>query len=268
MRFKPTVIAGFVMITAAAHAAQQTDVIQALGTTQAVAQNVIVASFSTGMVMLAGERTVFRSASPDLRAAMVKGVVAIARAYTATEDFARRYAQFREGRRPERDVLPHNGDEALAAQQKQLEEVIRQAQKMAAELPVEARQQLADNIADMKKQLAELNSDPKHRAAVDAAAKESAREAEAEYARRDRAFEREFPARAQQLIAERLKAFLELSATVDFNATLVEKDKRMRFADPDLEAKPREWKMLYRAGKPAVDTARAAAEEWLHALGM
>jgi hypothetical protein len=48
----------------------------------------------------------------------------------------------------------------------------------------------------------------------------------------------------------------------------VERDKRMRFVDEDLETKPREWKMLFRAGKPAVDAARAAAEEWLKALGV
>ena len=33
------------------------------------------------------------------------------------------------------------------------------------------------------------------------------------------------------------------------------------------EAKDNRWKLLYRAGKSAVDAARVAAEEWLKALG-
>ena len=35
------------------------------------------------------------------------------------------------------------------------------------------------------------------------------------------------------------------------------------FADAALEAKPAEWKMAFRAGKPATDAARAFAQKWL-----
>ena len=35
------------------------------------------------------------------------------------------------------------------------------------------------------------------------------------------------------------------------------------FADAALEAKPAEWKMAFRAGKPAADAARAFAQKWL-----
>lgn len=268
MGLTKTLAAVLVALSAMSLAAQQSDVFRTLGTTSNEGENSIVASFTSGAVAIIGERSVFKNASPEVRATLVRSVVAAARAYTGTADFATRYARFREAQRPERESVPQSGDEALAAQQKQLEEVIKQAQKAAEDLPPEARQQLAENIAEMKKQLAELNADPEHRAAVDAAVKEGAREAEATYARQDAEFEVEYPADTKRLIARRLREFLELSATVDFSARLVEKDKKMRFADTALEAKPREWKMLYRAGKPAVDAARAAAEEWLKALGV
>jgi len=35
------------------------------------------------------------------------------------------------------------------------------------------------------------------------------------------------------------------------------------FADAALEARPAEWKMAFRAGKPATDAARAFAQKWL-----
>lgn len=263
-----TLAAAIVVLGTAGVAAKQDDIFRTLGTTSDQAESSIFGSFTSGAIALIGERAVFKAATAETRATLVGGVIAAARAYAGTADFATRYALFRELQRPQREVLPQTGDEALAAQQKQLEEVVREAQKTAESLPAEARQQLADNIAEMKKQLAELNADPEHRAAVDAVVRESAREAEANYVRQDAEFEVEYPEDARQLIARRLRAFLDLSATIDFSAALVEKDKKMRFADPVLEARSREWKMLYRAGKPAVDAARAAAEAWLKALGV
>ena len=68
------------------------------------------------------------------------------------------------------------------------------------------------------------------------------------------------------LIASRLRRFLDLSRDIDYSAKLVERDKKMRFADPALESKPRDWKLCFRAGKAATDTARALAQKWLSDL--
>jgi len=57
-----------------------------------------------------------------------------------------------------------------------------------------------------------------------------------------------------------------VSATVDFNAKVAKSGALMRFADPRYESRPKEWKLCYRAGKEAVDAARAAATEWLKEL--
>lgn len=267
MALTRSVVAALVLGAATLAAQHPADVFSTLGTTSDQAQSSVLFSFTSGAVALIGERSVFRSASTEMRLTLVRSVIAAARSYTNSADFAARYARFREAQLPQPEELPRNGEEALALQQKQLEEAIRQAEKTAENLSPEAREQLAHNISYTKQQLADLNADPEHRAAVDAAVKERAREAEAEYAGRMAEFEREYPSDAKRLVARRLREFLDLSATVDFSAKLVENNKRMRFVDPELEAKSREWKMLYRAGKPAVDAARAAAAEWLKALG-
>ena len=72
-----------------------------------------------------------------------------------------------------------------------------------------------------------------------------------------------YPADPRALVANRLRKFLDLSKDIDFTAQLVERDGKKRFADAALEARPAEWKMLFRAGKPAVDAARAFAQKWL-----
>lgn len=63
-------------------------------------------------------------------------------------------------------------------------------------------------------------------------------------------------------IRRRLEAFLEMSATVDFDAKL----EGRQFADPEYEAKPSEWKMCFRAGREATMAAREEAEAWIKEL--
>ncbi|HWI20600.1 MAG TPA: hypothetical protein VNT81_22750, partial [Vicinamibacterales bacterium] len=79
-------------------------------------------------------------------------------------------------------------------------------------------------------------------------------------------FEKVYPEDPRALIAMRLRHYLDVTADVNFAAELVQKDKKKVFADASLEAKPAEWKMAFRAGKPAHDVARAFAQKWLSDL--
>lgn len=74
--------------------------------------------------------------------------------------------------------------------------------------------------------------------------------------------EKKYPSDAHELIKQRLKEFLSVSATVDFNAQL----NGSMFANPEYEAKNGEWKMCYRAGKAVVEVAREEAQAWLKEL--
>jgi hypothetical protein len=71
--------------------------------------------------------------------------------------------------------------------------------------------------------------------------------------------EKRYPSDAKELIKQRLNEFLDVSATVDFDAQL---NGRM-FANPTYEAKSQQWKMCYRAGKQVVAAAREEAQAWL-----
>ena len=263
-------VAALVLSASAVSAAaqQQVEIFKTFGLSNAAGNDSIIGSFTSGSIVLAGSRAVFTAATPDERAALVRGVIAAARSYAATEDFADRYASFRESQRPERAPLPQNGDEALAAQMKQLDEVAKEAIKLAENMPPQAREDLIENIEFTKRQLAELNKDPKHRATVDAAAKEAAKVAADELQQAMARYNADYPADVRELIVKRLRAFLAMSASVDFSAKTIERDdKKQHFVNPSYESMPNEWKMLFRAGKPAVDAARAAAGDWLKALG-
>jgi hypothetical protein len=261
-------VVGFVLVVSTLAAAQPSDVFKTFGLSDAAATDSIISSFASGSIVLAGTRAVFTAATPDERALLVRAVIAAARAYTATDDFAQRYASFRESQRPERAPLPQTGEEALAAQMKALDDVVKEALKLSENMPPQAREDLIENIEFTKRQLAELNKDPKHRATVDAATKEAARVAAEEMQRAMAQYDADYPANLTHLIVKRLRAFLAMSATVDFSAKTIEgTDQKRHFVNPSYESMPNEWKMLYRAGKPAVDAARAAAQDWLNALG-
>ena len=75
-----------------------------------------------------------------------------------------------------------------------------------------------------------------------------------------------WPPDARTLIAGRLRHFLEVSKDVAYSAPLTEQGGKRVFVDPALEAKPREWKLCFRAGKPATDAARSFAQKWLSDL--
>jgi hypothetical protein len=250
-----------------ANVAAQPDILATLGTNATDAHNSIFMTLMSGFPALAGERSVFKTASAESRAAMVRSVMALARTFAGSADFARRYALYRDAQKPQRAPAPRTGTEALNQQQQAMEQAITQAMENAARLPADARKQLEDSIADMRKQIAELNADPEYRAAVDQMAAENAKQHEAEFTQKLAAFSVEFPEDVNALVARRLRQFLTTCGDVDFDAELeTGADTRQRFVNPAYERRPRDWKMCFRAGKPAVDAARAAANEWLKTL--
>lgn len=74
--------------------------------------------------------------------------------------------------------------------------------------------------------------------------------------------EKKYPSNPDELIKKRLSDFLEISATVDFDAEV----RGDRFVNPEYEKKSHEWKMCYRAGKDVVEAARVEAQKWLDQL--
>ena len=261
------VIISLVLAVGGGRVAAQNDVLTTLGTTVREAQNSIFMTLASGVAAFAGDKAVFKAASPEQRAAMVKAVVAIARAFVVTPDFDTRYATFRKAQKPATSSDARTGDEAREQHQWAIDLAIKQAVASVASAPPEVRKELEANIAEMKRQLAELNADPAFRAQVDQAAAASAQEAAEEHAKRMATWESEYPVDAKVLIARRLRHFLRTCGDVDFAAKLeTGADDKQRFVNPAYERRSPEWKMCFRGGQPAVDAARAAAKEWLEAL--
>lgn len=250
--------------------AAQSDVIAKLGSNMTEAQEAIFSSFSGGFVDMIGSRDVFKTAGPDARAAMVTAVIGVARAYTGTADFAKRYAMFREQQKPEAAAAgPASADALNEQMRKGIEDAIAGMEKAAKAMP-QMKKEFDVQVADLRKQLAELGQDKAANAQMDAALKEGAAYQAKAHQQSLAEWEKEYPVDPKPLIARRLREFLALSATVDFTAKVSKRsagDATLKFDNPAYESKDAQWKYLYRAGKPAVDAARAGAQEWLKAIG-
>jgi len=233
-----------------------------LGITEGRAREAIFDSFVSGAVSIAGKADAFTAASPQARVAIVNAALTLARAFAESAEFPKRYADHREANGP--DPLPPatTADEVLAKQRANFEAQVEGMRKQFSDVTPEQRATLEQGFDTMRARFTEMEKG-EARVDLDAALKAQRIAQVGAYERAVKELDAVYPADPRALVANRLRKFLDLSKDIDFTAQLVERDKKMRFADAALEARPAEWKMLFRAGKPATDAARAFAQKWL-----
>ena len=236
-----------------------------LGITEGRAREAVFDSFITDTLSVAGDGKVFTTAAPGARVAIVNFALSLARAFAESDDFKRRYADHREANGP--DPLPEEPsvDEILAKQRAGFEAQVAQMRKLFDQITPEQRATLEAGWTDMRAQLTEMESGPK-RAAFEKALRDQRATYVGERELAMKELDEVWPADHRALIANRLRRFLDVSKDIVYDAKLVDKERSKVFADPALEAKPKEWKMCFRAGKPATDAARGFAQKWLSDL--
>lgn len=241
------------------------DHLATLGISEGRAKEAVFDSFMADAVSIAGKPAAFTVMSPAARVALVNFTLTLARTFVESDEFKRRYADHREANGP--DPLPEEqtADAIFAKQRAGFENQVAEMRKLFDQITPEQRATLEEGWADMRRQLDEMEKGER-RTQIEALLKNQ----RAEQARqRDEAmkeFEKVYPADPRALVTMRLRHFLDVTKDVDFTAPLVERGKAKVFAADALEAKPAEWKMCFRAGKPATDAARAFAEKWLSDL--
>ena len=235
-----------------------------LGITEGRAKEAVFDSFMAGAISLAGKAEVFTAASPQARVAMVGAATTLARAFVESEEFKRRYADHREANGP--DPLPdeQTAAQVLAKQRAGFEQQVEALRKQFVDdaITPEQKATLEEGFEAMRARFTEMEKGPQ-RVEMETMLKTQRAQQASAHAAAARQFESVYPADPRALIVMRLRRFLEATSDVDFTAKLVEQDKKRKFADATLEAKPVEWKMAFRAGKPATDAAREFARKWV-----
>ena len=257
-----TVLLGWLAASVSVTAIGAQAVTAQLGITEGRAREAVFDSFVSGAVSIAGKADVFTSASPQVRVAIVNAALTLARAFAESAEFPQRYADHRDANGP--DPLPPatTADEVLAKQRANFEVQVEGMRKQFGDVTPEQRETLEKGFDTMRARFTEMEKG-EVRAELDAALKEQRVAQVRAHEAAMKELDAVYPADPRALVANRLRKFLDLSRDIDFAAQLVERDRKRRFVDPALEARPAEWKMLFRAGKPAVDAARSFAQKWL-----
>jgi hypothetical protein len=131
------------------------------------------------------------------------------------------------------------------------------------------RGSLEDQIETAQEQIARLErqaQDPAVRAADQAQMEAATRAYETQHQATLAALEADMPADARQLVRTRLEAFVAGCRDVNFHARTTTTGGVVRFTDPATEARPKIWKLCFRAGQRSVTEARRVATRWISRL--
>ena len=262
-RMRLPVTATLIFVMAASGLSQ--DHLATLGISEGRAKEAVFDSFMSDAVSIAGKPAAFTAMSSTARVALVNFALTLSRAFVESDDFKRRYADHREANGPEPLPEGQTADSVLAKQREGFENQVAEMRKLFDQITPEQRATLEEGWKQMREQLTVMETGEKRKQLESLLNQQRADQVR----QRDlavQAFDKTYPADPRALVAMRLRRFLDATSDLDFAAELVDRDRKKVFANPAFEAKPAEWKMAFRAGKPATDAARTFARKWLDDL--
>lgn len=201
----------------------------------------------------------FRALPPARQVEVVNGLGSFIRGYVESAAFKARYAEAWKAHQPRPPQPARPGAEMVAEQLKQIDSQIAESEANLKKAPADQREMYQSMIAGLKQAREAMAG---QESMYDMAEKMRFEGETREYQEKLEG-PNALPEDPGRLVARRLQEFLDLTASVDFNAKLTTGPGMKRFVDRTFESKPTEWKMCFRAGKPAVDAARAFAGSWL-----
>jgi hypothetical protein len=200
------------------------------------------------------------------RAAIVKDVMSYAKKYTVSNAFVKQYNEMRLKEKPAASTLKTPEEmqkEMIAEAKKNVTEAETNLKKADASLKSvfetvlkEARKQQADAENPNNKMIASYRKNYER----------GVKDADAGNKRLMDEWEAKYPTNHMLYVKIRLQQFLEETKDIDFTAQVVTKNGKKYFVSKAYESKGKRWKMGFRAGKEAVETARTLAQQWMNEI--
>lgn len=242
------------------------DIWKQLGMTKIQGNDGVKQSFLNGYLYYYGAKNA-RNIAVGNRAAVAKDLLAYTKQYIGSETFKKEYDLLRKQAKP----LP--SDRKVRTKEEIRKEEIAKLEKSVKES--EGIMKTSTEMAKIMKPVVEMN-----KKSIEEYKKPDNQtiaymyKDELDRAERDKQYyqesmvrwEKEFPVDYRQLIAARLQKYLDLAATVDFNAELKQAGNKKKFVNPAYEGKAYDWKQIYRAGKEVYSVAKPFAEQWIKEL--
>ena len=238
-----------------------------LGVAENNAHQLVLSAMRGGYGFYGNASKSFLALGPSARAMAVNDVVAWAKAYVKSDAFKQAWAKEREDAKPKAPVVSGTTDDAVKSYDAQVQKQIDDLKKAAASMQPDQRKVMEETIKQITAQMEASAKDPSQQALKKQAIEGERTGDQTRYQSDLKKWQEDFPVDPSPVIAQRLRDFLTMSADVNFDAKVINRDGRKYFADEQYEHKPEEWKICFRAGREATSAARSAATAWLAQLG-
>jgi vacuolar-type H+-ATPase subunit E/Vma4 len=241
------------------------DFLKQLGISKTDADEKIINSILGGSLDQYGVRNA-KNIAVGNRAAVTKDLFLYTKTYVGSPAFIKAYNELRQREKPEVRVM--QTPEAMH------KELIERSKKAVAD--VEASAQKADAtmkpmfekmVVDAKKQLKEAE-DPNNKMIANYRKNypQGLKDMEKVNQKLLADWESKYPGNHLLFVKMRMQQFLDETKDIDFNAQLIEKNGKKYFVNKAYESKGNRWKMAFRAGKDAVETARTFVQQWINEI--
>lgn len=237
------------------------DILKALGIPPAMAKEKIAYSFM-GSYFSAPSNSTYKTYPAGKRAEAVQQLGYFAKTYLTSVEFQKMYKQEVEVMKP---TKPKSVEERVAEQLADFKKMVVQNEKMLANPQLKSAAET--NLKGLKDMIAtyEDKNHPKHTKQMGFI--QMAYDGDMKWYNQQLAkLEAKYPSDVKQFLKMRLQEFLDISATVDYNAELKQDGRLKRFVNPAYERQSMNWKYCYRAGKETTEAARAFVQQWLKEL--
>jgi flagellar biosynthesis GTPase FlhF len=240
------------------------DVLSQLKIDASQAATRVLDSLTYGHVDVSPVRSAFKAAAPAVRAALVEQVLAWTKAYVSSAQFAKAYAQRRDEAKPEKEERVSVDEELKQRREQRLAE-LEESKRAIASMPAEYRASAEEGLKVAMDSIKQMDTPEFRQMEREGLVAERADDA-ARFEESLGEWNASYPADPKQLVKRRLTEFLAETEDVDWNAALVNRNGKMRFANEEYESKPANWKLAFRAGREPLEKARAFAQAWLREL--
>ena len=242
---------------------QAADFLKQLGLSQEQANSKITGSLLAGSLDLYGIRNLHKILVND-RAAIVNDLAGYAKQYANSAAFKNEYTLLRENNKPAPAQKTETPEEMRASMIKSAKEYLKNAEDAYKKAGPDMKN-ITAQMLDAAKQNLKAAEDPANKSIIAYTRNYESLKKIMQQSNENmiKIWEENYPADHLQYIRVKLQSFMDATADIDFNAQLTEKNGIKYFVNPDYERKGNRWKLAFRAGKSAVETARAFAGKWI-----
>lgn len=232
------------------------------------AKNTIFSDITSTSFYLPGIRELKSIALND-RASQVEVVGNYVKDFTKTEDFKKRYNDYRDSRKPQPPEKPKTVEELKKEYKENMQKSLQEMKVSKSQAPADQQAMFDETIKMLEQQLKDIDNpdNPMFSPQMDEYSK-MAYDQQMEQHKKDIAeWEAKYPVNnPKPLVKTWLESFLEQTKDVDFGAQTAIDKNRTLFVKQEYERKNNFWKLCYRAGKETTEAGRKFAQNWLKEL--